>query len=180
MAGRGEGEKHDRVENGGVPRGRRCFVPSTKRKRVRTRARSRRVNDAGESRPMPVSAARLASPSRSGKLDRENRKTASRADYVLAGFIYRSPFPAPIARDFRSTRESEADRIGDGSVRRDARDLDNSGVYCISNDLGRSRRSTSRRIFRPAKLVGAPRVCSIFVERSPIPPPSPFKKVIFS
>lgn len=88
----------------------RCCVSSTKRKRVRTRARNRRVNDAGESRPMPVSAARLASPSRSGKLDRENRKTTSQ-DYVLARFIYRLPSPVSIAHDFRSNG-TEIDRIG--------------------------------------------------------------------
>jgi len=58
-----------------------------------------------ESRPMPVSAARLASPSRSAKLDRENRKTSSCADYVLARFIYRPPSSALIARDFRSIRD---------------------------------------------------------------------------
>jgi len=58
-----------------------------------------------ESRPMPVSAARLASPSRPGKLDRENRKTTSCADYVLARFIYRPPSSASIARDFRSIRD---------------------------------------------------------------------------
>lgn len=121
-------------------RARRCFVPSAKRKRVRTRARSRRVNDAGESRPMPVSAARLASPSRSGKLDRENRKTTSCADYVLARFIYRPPSRVSIARDFRSTPDGN----GSATARRLSLYeiwiiyLDNIfGMYCISNDLSR-------------------------------------------
>lgn len=78
---------------------------------MRTRARSRRVNDAGESRPMPVSAARLASPSQPGKLDRENRKTTSRVDYVLAisRFIYRPPRP----RDRAFRYDGVADRRRD-------------------------------------------------------------------
>lgn len=121
MAGRGEGEKRDRMENGGAPRAAVVLSPSTKRKRVRTRARSRRVNDAGESRPMPVSAARLASPSRSGKLDRENRKTASCADYVLARDLFIGPL-SPTRDRSRAIFDrcgTEAARIGDGCPRRD-------------------------------------------------------------
>lgn len=121
-------EKSVTVENGEAPA--MYFVPSTKRKRVRTRARSRRVNDAGESRPMPVSAARLASPSQSGKLDRENRKTTSCVDYVLAisRFIYRPPRD----RDFRYEGRNGPPARTDGRGRQ--QDLDNIHAFCTSID----------------------------------------------